>query len=52
MAAICSYETSVDTQRTIRRYVPEAGILLNHRRENLKSYVTYHLKTEFLLNNI
>jgi hypothetical protein len=28
----------VDFQRTIRRYIPEDSILLNHRCENLKSY--------------
>jgi hypothetical protein len=35
--AICSSETSVDTQRTTRRYIPEDGTLHNHRCENLKS---------------
>jgi hypothetical protein len=30
-------ETSVDFQRTTRRYIPEDGTLLNHRCENLKS---------------
>jgi hypothetical protein len=36
--ATCSYETSVDFQRTTRRYIPEDGTLHNHRCENLKSY--------------
>jgi hypothetical protein len=27
MEAICSSETSVDTQRTTRRYIPEDGTL-------------------------
>jgi hypothetical protein len=36
--AICSSDTSVDTQRTSRRYVPEHGTLHNHRCENLISY--------------
>jgi hypothetical protein len=27
MEAICSFETSVDTQRTTRRYIPEDGTL-------------------------
>jgi hypothetical protein len=27
MKAICSSETSVDTQRTTRRYIPEDGTL-------------------------
>jgi hypothetical protein len=38
MEATCSSETSVDFQRTIRRYIPEDGALHNRRRENLKSY--------------
>jgi hypothetical protein len=36
--AIYSSETSVDFQRTKRRYIPEDIALHNHRRENLKSY--------------
>jgi hypothetical protein len=35
--AICSSETSVDTQRTTRRYILEDGTLHNHHCENLKS---------------
>jgi hypothetical protein len=38
MEEICSAETSVDFQRTTRRYIPEDGTLPNHRCENLKSY--------------
>jgi hypothetical protein len=38
MEAACSSETSVDTQRTTRRYIPEDRTLHNHRYENLKSY--------------
>jgi hypothetical protein len=38
MEAICSSKTSVDTQWTTRRYIPEDGTLHNHRCENLKSY--------------
>jgi hypothetical protein len=38
MEAICSSETSVDFQRTTRRYIPEDSTLHNHRCENLKSY--------------
>jgi hypothetical protein len=38
MEAICSSETSVDTQRTTWRYIPEDGILHNHCCENLKSF--------------
>jgi hypothetical protein len=38
MEAICSSETSVDFQRTTRRYTPEDSTLYNNRCENLKSY--------------
>jgi hypothetical protein len=38
MEAICSSETSVDTQRTTRHYIPQDGTLHNHRCENIKSY--------------
>jgi hypothetical protein len=41
MKVICSSETSVDTQRTTRRYIPEDSILLNHCCENLKSYILF-----------
>jgi hypothetical protein len=37
MEAICSSETSVDTQRTTRRYISEDSTLHDHRCENLKS---------------
>jgi hypothetical protein len=37
--AICSSETSLDTQRTTWRYIPEDSTLHNHRCENLKSYI-------------
>jgi hypothetical protein len=39
MEAICSSETSVDTQRTTWRHIPEDDTLQNHRCENLKSYI-------------
>jgi hypothetical protein len=39
MEAICSSETSVETQRTTRRHIPEDDTLHNHRCENLKSYI-------------
>jgi hypothetical protein len=39
MEAIYSSETSVDFQRTTRRYIPEDSTLHNHRSENLKSYI-------------
>jgi hypothetical protein len=41
MEAICSSETSVDTQRTTRRYVTEDGTL--HLLLNAISEVTLHL---------
>jgi hypothetical protein len=41
MEAIRSSETSVDTQRTTRRYIPEADTLHNHRCENLKSCMMF-----------
>jgi hypothetical protein len=37
--AICSSETSVETQRTTRRHISEGDTLHNHRCENLKSYI-------------
>jgi hypothetical protein len=36
--ATCSSETSVDFQRTTRRYIPEDSTPHSHRRDNLKSY--------------
>jgi hypothetical protein len=35
MEAICSSETSVETQRTTRRHIPEDDTLHNHRCVNL-----------------
>jgi hypothetical protein len=40
---ICSSETSVETQQTTRRHVPEDNTLHNHRCENLKSYMVYEV---------
>jgi hypothetical protein len=39
MEAIYSSETSVDTQRTTRCYIPEDDTLHSHSCENLKSYI-------------
>jgi hypothetical protein len=39
MEAIFYSETSVDTQLTTRRYIPEDSTLHNHRCENPKSYI-------------
>jgi hypothetical protein len=50
MQAICSFQTSVDTQRTTRPYIPEDGTLHNHR-ENLKSYIPYCLLVHFPILN-
>jgi hypothetical protein len=41
METICSSETSVDTQRTTWRYIPEDGTLHNHRCKNFKSYMLH-----------
>jgi hypothetical protein len=38
MEAIYSSETSVASQQTTRRHIPEDDTLHNHRCENLKSY--------------
>jgi hypothetical protein len=38
MEAICSSETVVETQRTIRHHIPEVDTLHNHGSKNLKSY--------------
>jgi hypothetical protein len=43
MEAMCSSETSVDIQRTARRYIPEVDTLHNHRCENLKSYISKYV---------
>jgi hypothetical protein len=43
MEAICSTETSVDTQQTTRHYIPEDDTLYIHRCENLKSYMEMQL---------
>jgi hypothetical protein len=39
MEAMCSSETSVETQQTKRRHFPEDDTLHNHSCENLKSYI-------------
>jgi hypothetical protein len=46
--AINSSETSV-LKRAVRRHIPEGGILLSRRRENLKYYV---ISTETEQNDI
>jgi hypothetical protein len=39
MEAICSSETSVETQQITQHHIPEDVTLHNHHCENLKSYV-------------
>jgi hypothetical protein len=46
MEAICSSETSVEYQRTARRYIPKDRTLLNHLSGNFKS--TYVLVLNYL----
>jgi hypothetical protein len=46
MEAIYSSETSVATQQTARRHIPEDDTLHNHRCENLKSYNKSHIYEE------
>jgi hypothetical protein len=36
--AMCSSETTVDFQRTTRRYIPEDSAAHSHRCENLRYY--------------
>jgi hypothetical protein len=48
MEALCSFETSVDTQRTTLRYIPEDGTIHNHRFENLKFYSLVYFLSERL----
>jgi hypothetical protein len=47
MEAICSSETSVETERTTRRHILEDDTLHKHRCENLKSY-TIKINVEVL----
>jgi hypothetical protein len=44
MEAISSSETSVDTQRTTRRHIPEDDTLQNQRCENVKSYTVMNVR--------
>jgi hypothetical protein len=49
MEAIGSSETSVATQRTTRRHIPEDDTLHNHHCENLKSYNINYVRTSHIL---
>jgi hypothetical protein len=42
METIYSSDTSVDFQRTTRRYIPENSTLRNHRGEDLRSYTALY----------
>jgi hypothetical protein len=46
----CSSETSVDFQRTKRRYITKDGILHNHRCDNLRSYNVIHYLNQIKYN--
>jgi hypothetical protein len=52
MEAVCSSETSVDFQRTTRRYIPQDRTLHNHRCENLKSYTVIFIFTAARILNL
>jgi hypothetical protein len=57
LEAICSSGTSVDTQRTTRRHIPEDDAIHNHCCENLKSYIDLSgsgqcIVSDFLENEI
>jgi hypothetical protein len=49
MEATSSSETSVDFQRTTRRYIPEDGALHNHPCENLKFYIVWGIVNSILI---
>jgi hypothetical protein len=51
MEAICSSETSVATQQTTRRHIPEDDTLHKHRCENLKSYTKIYFTSQFRVPN-
>jgi hypothetical protein len=53
MEATCSSETTIEFYRTIRRYIPEARTLRNHRCENLRSYIMQDcLSLRMLVQNV
>jgi hypothetical protein len=54
METIYFSETSVDFQRTTRRYVPEVSTFHSHRCENLKSYLvdSYNDRAYINLENL
>jgi hypothetical protein len=49
MEAICSSETSIETQRTTRRHIPKDETLQNHRCGNLKSYKYFCILQKLLM---
>jgi hypothetical protein len=50
MEGTCASETSVDLQRTTRRYIPEDRILHNHLCEKIKSYINKCCVVNWLLS--
>jgi hypothetical protein len=48
MEATCSSETSVNLQRSTRRYIPEDRTLHNHRCDTLKSCKTVIVRLNFV----
>jgi hypothetical protein len=52
MLTTCSSETSVDFQRTTRRYIPEDRTLHNHRCENIRSYTVIAVFTSVRTLNL
>jgi hypothetical protein len=57
MEAICSSETSVDTERTKRRYIPEDGTLYTNRVDkvrgiSLHTFIMVDLRARHYLTNV
>jgi hypothetical protein len=51
MEAMCYSETSVDFERTARRYIPEDSTFHNYRCVNLISYKFQLISTKFNNNS-
>jgi hypothetical protein len=49
MESICSSKMLVDVQQTTQRYIPEDRTLHNHNSETLKSSITGHCFTFFVI---
>jgi hypothetical protein len=50
MEAICSSETSLNFQRTTRRYIPEYSTLQNNCCQNIKTLLDFVLNTQLYQN--